>query len=139
MPPAHPITALGRLYTIFAAKRRKLRSSEARPDSLSNYANIPPLKVNSGEVVDNLEKAKVFRDTFFPQTAAPIRETARPRKREIPWEPITEKEVLTALNSASSTTAPGEDRIPTLVWKKLWKFIQKPVFSIFSASIRLGY
>jgi hypothetical protein len=104
-----------------------------------DYANIPPLKVDSKEFADNQDKAKIFRDTFFPQMADPVEETERPRKREIPWEPITEQEVHKALNAASGTTAPGEDGIPTLVWKKLWKLVQKPVFSIFTASIELGY
>jgi hypothetical protein len=36
-------------------------------------------------------------------------------------------------------TAPGEDGLPTLVWKNTWKYISTIVFKIFTTSINLGH
>jgi hypothetical protein len=44
-----------------------------------------------------------------------------------------------ALRVAKRTTDPGEDSIPTLVWKQLWKYIGKMITNIFTASIELSY
>ena len=62
-----------------------------------------------------------------------------PQRKEIPWEPVTELEIQKALKAAKGTTVPGEDGIPTLVWKRLWKYIGKVITHIFTASIQLGY
>jgi hypothetical protein len=35
--------------------------------------------------------------------------------------------------------APGEDGIPTLVWKQLWLYLSTAITRIFTASIELGY
>jgi ribonuclease HI len=104
-----------------------------------SYGNVPALKTDSGEVSDNLDKARVFREAFFPQMIVPSEETSTRRREEIPWEPITELEVQKALRAAKATTAPGEDGIPTLVWKQLWKYVGKMITSIFTASIELGF
>jgi hypothetical protein len=61
-------------------------------------------------------------------------EAATPDREEIHWEPITELEVLKALTAAKETTVPGEDGIPTLVWKHLWQYMGKPISRIFTAS-----
>lgn len=104
-----------------------------------SYANIPPLKVDSEEVSDHHDKARVFLETFFPKMVDPNEETPIPQREEIPWEPITELEIQRALGAAKGKTAPGEDGIPTLVCKRLWKYIGKVTTHIFTASVELGY
>jgi hypothetical protein len=39
------------------------------------YSNIPPLKQDTGEIVDNIEKASLFIETFFPRMALPENNT----------------------------------------------------------------
>lgn len=121
------------------ASERHLWKAASYMSPRDSYGNVPALKVDSEEVSDNHDKARVFRETFFPQMIEPSEETPTQRREEIPWEPITELEVQKALRAAKATTAPGEDSIPTLVWKQLWKYIGKMITNIFTASIELGY
>lgn len=58
---------------------------------------------------------------------------------ELPWLPITEVEIQRSLKAAKASTAPGEDGLPTLVWKYLWKYLGKVITRIFTACINLGY
>ncbi|KAF4228839.1 hypothetical protein CNMCM8980_000121 [Aspergillus fumigatiaffinis] len=58
---------------------------------------------------------------------------------EIRWEPITELEIYRSIKAAKGTTAPGEDGIPTLVWKKLWTYLRTTITHIFTKSVELGY
>jgi Endonuclease-reverse transcriptase/Reverse transcriptase (RNA-dependent DNA polymerase) len=121
------------------ASERYLWKAATYVSPRDSYGIIPALKTDSEEISDNHDKARVFRETFFPQMVEPSEETSTQRKEEIPWEPITELEVQKALRVAKGTTAPGEDGIPTLVWKQLWKYIGKKITNIFTASIELGY
>lgn len=104
-----------------------------------SYASIPSLKVGAGEVSDNKDKAKAFCEAFFPKMAEPEEEDIAPAPVEIPWEPITKEEIHRSLKAAKGTTAPGEDDIPTLVWKHLWKYLQSAITHIFRKSVELGY
>ncbi|XHF99670.1 hypothetical protein AWENTII_013003 [Aspergillus wentii] len=88
-----------------------------------NYANIPPLKDGTEEVSDNEAKGELFLETFFPRMADPEESPITPQREEIPWEPVEEHEIHKALRAAKGTTGPGEDRILTLVWKRLWPYI----------------
>jgi ribonuclease HI len=104
-----------------------------------SYGCIPPLKDGTNEVVDNACKAKLFMDAFFPKMAAPeAREDPEPNE-EIRWDPITKEEVYRALQCMKARKAPGEDEIPTLVWKQIWPYLSEEIFQIFTASISLGY
>lgn len=58
---------------------------------------------------------------------------------EIPWQPITELEVQRSLNAAKGSTPPGEDGLPTLVWKQLRTHLKVYITGIFTASVGLGY
>jgi ribonuclease HI len=104
-----------------------------------SYGCIPPLKDGTDEIVDNECKAKVFMDTFFPRMAAPEATENPPPKEEIGWEPITKEEVHRALQRMKAMKAPGEDEIPTLVWKQMWPYVNEEIFQIFTASINLGH
>ena len=58
---------------------------------------------------------------------------------ELPWQPITELEIQRSLRATKSSTAPGEDGLPMLVWKHLWNPLKELIARIFTASINLGY
>jgi ribonuclease HI len=104
-----------------------------------SYASIPSLKVGEEELSDNEDKAKAFREAFFPKMAEAEEENIAPAPVEIPWEPITKEEIYRSLKGAKGTTAPGEDEIPTLVWKHLWKYLQTAITHIFAKSVELAY
>jgi hypothetical protein len=57
----------------------------------------------------------------------------------LPWQPITELEIQRSLKAANGSTAPGEDGLPTLVWKQLWRHLKVYITGIFTASVNLGY
>jgi hypothetical protein len=77
-------------------------------------------------------------ECFFPKMADPTPEAEPSSREEILWEPITEVEIGKALKAAKGTTAPGEDGLPMLVWKKTWTYVSGIVAQIFTASITLG-
>ena len=103
-----------------------------------NYACIPALRVGDDDYVDNAGKAQALLECFFPTTVQPMPEMVV-APEEISWEPITEQEVAGALNRAKKNTAPGQDGLPTLVWRELWPFVSTRITQIFSASVSLGY
>ena len=104
-----------------------------------HYTNIPALKVGSEEVTENQDKAKAFLEAFFPKMADAEEETIMPCREEIKWEPISELEIHRSLKAAKGRTAPGEDGIPTLVWKHLWPYLHDTITHLFTKSIELGY
>ncbi|KAJ5513135.1 hypothetical protein N7463_002687 [Penicillium fimorum] len=98
-----------------------------------SWGCIPALKVGDRELVDNAEKAQAFMGSFFP-SMAPAQEEAPPHApTEIRWHPISEVEVYRSLKAAKGTTAPGEDGLPTLIWKRLWKYLGNIITRIFTA------
>jgi hypothetical protein len=58
---------------------------------------------------------------------------------ELYWQPITELETQRSLKAAKGTTAPGEDGLPTLVWKYLGEILKNSITGTFTASVELGY
>jgi ribonuclease HI len=100
---------------------------------------VPALRVGTNEVTENEEKAQAFLSAFFPQMDEPCGDPLPPGPIELPWEPITELEIQRSLKAAKGSTAPGEDGLPTLVWKQLWKYLKRFITEIFTASITLGY
>jgi ribonuclease HI len=103
------------------------------------YSNIPTLNVGEEEVTNNEDKAKAFLEAFFPKTAEAEEENSVAPTEDIPWEPITELEIYRSLKAAKGTTAPGEDGIPTLVWKHLWEHLHRVITYLFTKSVQLGY
>jgi hypothetical protein len=81
----------------------------------------------------------VLLNSFFPKMAEPTLESTTPTREEIPWEPVTKLEIERALKAAKGNTALGEDSLPTLVWKNIWKHVAHFIVQIFTASINLGY
>ncbi|KAI2734534.1 hypothetical protein DTO013E5_9920 [Penicillium roqueforti] len=100
---------------------------------------IPALHVATNELTENKEKAQAFLDAFFPKMDEPDEDSLIRAPLELPWQPITELEIQRSLKSAKGSTAPGEDGVPTLVWKQLWGYLKHYITGIFTASISLGY
>ncbi|CAG8068633.1 unnamed protein product, partial [Penicillium nalgiovense] len=100
---------------------------------------VPALRVGSEECTQNEEKAKTFLDAFFPAMSPPEFNPPTTPATELPWHPITESEIERSLKAAKGNTAPGEDTLPMLVWKKLWGHLKAFIVSIFTASVELGH
>lgn len=100
------------------------------------------LQVGNHEIVENKDKAQAFLDTldtFFPKMDEPDEVPPVHAPVELPWPPVTELEIQRSLKTAKSSTAPGDDDVPTLVWKNLWGTLKKVISEIFTASLNLGY
>ena len=100
---------------------------------------VPALHIGSREVVENKDKAGAFMDCFFPRMDDPHEDPLIQAPLELPWPPITELEIQRSLKRAKGSTAPGEDGLPTLVWKNLWGTLKHIITRILTASIKLGY
>ena len=104
-----------------------------------SWGCIPALKVGDREATDNQEKAQAFMDSFFPPMAPAEGESPTETPSELPWQPISVTEVYRSLRSAKGSSAPGEDGLPMLIWKRLWRHLGYLITRIFAASIELGY
>ena len=104
-----------------------------------SWGCLPALKVGDKELVDNAEKAQEFMSLFFSSIEPAQEEAPAHAPIEIRWHPIPEIEIYWSLKAAKGTTAPGEDGLPTLIWKGLWKFIGNIITQIFTPSTELGY
>jgi hypothetical protein len=89
--------------------------------------------------MENEDKAQAFLDTFFPKMDQPLKDPPIQAPLELSWPLITELEVQQSLKAAKSSTAPGKDGLPTLMWKCLWKHVGKLITKIFTALIDLGH
>ncbi|OGE46890.1 hypothetical protein PENARI_c093G11063, partial [Penicillium arizonense] len=100
---------------------------------------VPALHVGTNELIENEDKAQAFLDAFFPQMDEPHEDLPAQAPLALPWQPITELEIQRSLKAAKGSTAPGEDGLPTLVWKQLWRHLKVYITGIFTASVNLGY
>jgi hypothetical protein len=103
------------------------------------WGGVMALRVGTSTLCENEEKAQAFLDGFFPQMDEPYGDSPTSAPLELTWQPITELEIERSLQAAKGSTAPGEDGLPTLVWKQLWKYLKHFIAEIFTASINLGY
>ncbi|OQE00248.1 hypothetical protein PENVUL_c055G06446 [Penicillium vulpinum] len=85
---------------------------------------VPALHVGTNELIENEDKAQAFLDAFFPQMDEPHEDLPAQAPLAHPWQPITELEIQRSLHAAKGSTAPGEDGLPTLVWKQLWMHLK---------------
>ncbi|KAF4232603.1 hypothetical protein CNMCM8980_004850 [Aspergillus fumigatiaffinis] len=96
---------------------------------LSNQSEataVPTLRTNDKMVERDEEKARVLLSCFFPPLPSiqeEQRTTAERPSSPLPFEPLTNEEVETAVRGAQSWKAPGQDGLP---------------MGIFEASLRLG-
>jgi hypothetical protein len=63
----------------------------------SDYANIPPLYSGEGLATENEDKAELFMEPFFPPTSIPSLRKDHAEVDELPWEPISKREIYSAL------------------------------------------
>ena len=121
-----------------AAKGNLLWKAAKYAEPGTEYSNLPPLTVAGRTAIENEDKAELLLQTFFPPTsAATMNEEST--TDELPWEPVTEPEIFSALSATKVLSAPGDDGIPCLVWKKTWGHISSIVEYLFEASLRLGH
>jgi ribonuclease HI len=104
-----------------------------------SWGCVPALQTGTEEHTENEDKARVFLDAFFPAMNTPDPTYLTTSRLELPWQPITELEIQRSLNAAKGSTAPGDDSLLMLVWKKLWKYLKTLITNIFAASVNLGY
>lgn len=78
-------------------------------------------------------------NSFFPTMTPAEEEPLTESPAKLPWPPISEVEVYRSLKSAKGSTAPGEEGLPMLVWKRLWRHLGNLITRIFAACIELGY
>lgn len=83
------------------------------------WGYVPVLHVGSQELAENEDKAAAFMDSFFPKMDEPEDDPPVHAPVELPWPSITELEIQRSLKAAKSSAAPGDDGLPTLVWKNL--------------------
>ncbi|KAJ9482792.1 hypothetical protein VN97_g10631 [Penicillium thymicola] len=100
---------------------------------------IPVLQVGSEELTENKDKAQAFLEALCPAMSTPDPSPPAASETEFPWHPITELEIGRSLKTAKGTTAPGEDNLPMLIWKKTWGHLKSFIVSIFTACVELGH
>ena len=110
------------------------------------YSSIPPLIRQDGTPITNdLEKADIFNRHFSAQTTLDVHDKSMP-PINIPNLPIpslaevqvTEREVLSVLNSLDVSKSSGLDKIPAKLLKLCALLISDPLSKLFNKSLRSG-
>ncbi|KAI2734742.1 hypothetical protein CBS147339_9742 [Penicillium roqueforti] len=112
---------------------------KAKSSHWKQFLDEAALRVGSEDCTQNKDKARAFMDAFFPTMNTPEISPPSATETELQWHPITEVEIERSLKAAKGNTAPGEDHLPMLVWKKLWKHLKAIIVSIFAVCIELGH
>jgi len=76
---------------------------------------FPPLKDTDRKLVNKPDqKSKIFRCQFFlmePQPVKPTQMTDSPPQSMGKWDPVTEQEIITAIEIISAFSAPSLSRV----------------------------
>jgi hypothetical protein len=85
------------------------------------------------------EKGEILLQGFFPQQ--PVPENPDPLSLGPPLQapPLTLHEVKQAIYNAKPRKIPGVDKLPSLVWQKLWPVVRLHIWQLYKASLRLGH
>jgi hypothetical protein len=110
------------------------------PNGSTAFDKIPPLIRTDGSVTeDKPEQATELLTTFFPPLPAAIEdEGAQPQQTPVPMPRLTMKEVERRVLAASPWKAPGDDGLPTIVWRQIWPVVKDRVLLLFQTSLEEG-
>jgi hypothetical protein len=103
------------------------------------FDKIPPLIRENGTITQSeAQQSKELLSTFFPPLPTTIEdEVERPNREAIASPEITLEEIEQRLNAAKAWKAPGEDGLPTAVWKQLWPVVKERIL-LFQTSLERG-
>ncbi|XP_044720168.1 endonuclease-reverse transcriptase domain-containing protein [Hirsutella rhossiliensis] len=101
---------------------------------------VPPLRKGDGSTTeDKADQADELLIAFFPPLPARIEdEGVRPQRKAVPMPGLTLGEIEEKVMTAKPWKAPGEDELPTAVWRQLWPVTKDRIFALFDASLRDG-
>ncbi|KJZ70171.1 hypothetical protein HIM_10431 [Hirsutella minnesotensis 3608] len=101
---------------------------------------VPPLRKGDGSTTeDKADQADELLTAFFPPLPAEIEhEGMRPQRKAVPMPVLTLGEIEEKVMTAKPWKAPGEDELPTAVWRQLWPGAKDRIFALFEASLRDG-
>lgn len=104
------------------------------------FVPIPTLHHEGKIYQSDIEKAELLMQSFFPpQPLANTSNAIQPATLQLPWNPLTKKEIKSAFFSQKQDKAPGLDTIPFRVWRQLWPVVEKHIVQLYTASIDLAY
>lgn len=85
------------------------------------FIPVPNLLHEGKSYHSDIEKAELLLYSFFPpQPVATGLNAVQPSITQLPWNPLTKKEIKAAFFSQKQDKAPGLDIIPFRVWRQLW-------------------
>jgi hypothetical protein len=110
------------------------------PDGSSAFDKIPPLvRTDGSSTTDKAEQARELLATFFPPLPAVIEEEGpRPQRALISMPRLSIEEVKRRVFAAQSWKAPGDDRLPAMVWKQVWPVVKERIMVLFQTSLDVG-
>lgn len=113
------------------------RTRENQPPSVTPAIRRPG---TDREITEPDEKAELFRETFPAPPEANLEDTQNAQYADqIKLPPVTEKEVLEALQAASPLKAPGPDGIPNKALQAATGLLVGHLTRIMNQSLHLGY
>ncbi|KAM3554291.1 hypothetical protein ARSEF4850_006531 [Beauveria asiatica] len=104
------------------------------------FGRVPQLrKMDGSHTTTDKDRAQELLTTFFPPLPDNIEEeVSRPLATAVPMPELTMEEIERQLNTAKDWKAPGQDGLPTAVWKQVWPVVKDRVFALFQSSLREG-
>jgi hypothetical protein len=112
-----------------------------RPEQAGTWDKIPSLRRGDGTMTaSNEEQAEELLGVFFPEAPGGVEaEGERPQQNAVEMPPLCMEEVERCVRKAKPWKAPGEDGLPTAVWKEVWPEVKERVLELFQTSMREGY